>query len=63
MVAMREFYVFRIQYGVGEPEVIKNSSRLGQQFYVDAWAAIEQYRLTWYQNHQGRLRIELYNGV
>jgi len=36
---------------------------LGQQFYVDAWAALEQYRLTWYQNHQDRLRTELYSGI
>ena len=32
-------------------------------FYVDAWTAIEQYRLTWYQNHQGRLRTKLYSGI
>ena len=47
-VTMREFYVFRIQDRVGEYEVIKKSRRLGQQFYADIWAVIEQYRLTWY---------------
>jgi len=62
-VTMREFYAFRIQDRVGESAVIKQSKRLGQQFYVDAWAAIEQYRLTWFQNHQGRLRTELYSGI
>ena len=36
---------------------------MGQQFHVDACAAVEQYRLTWYQNHQGRLRTELYSGI
>jgi len=52
-VTMKEFCAFRIQDRVGESAVIKQSKRLGQQFYVDTWAAIEQYRLTWFQNHQG----------
>ena len=60
---MREFYAFRIQDRVGESAVIKMSTRLGQQFYVDVWAATEQYRLTWYLSHQGRLRTELYSGI
>ena len=36
---------------------------MGQQFYVDAWVAIEQYRLRWYQNYEGRLRTKLYSGI
>jgi len=36
---------------------------LGQQFYIAAWAAIEQYRLIWYQNHQDWLQAELYSGI
>ena len=60
---MREFYAFRIQDRVSESAVIKMSTRLGQQFYVDVWAATEQYRLTWYLSHQGRLRTELYSGI
>jgi len=60
---MREFYAFHIQDCVGESMVIKKSCRLGQQFYVDAWVAVEQYRLTWFENHQGRLRTELYSDI
>jgi len=26
-------------------------------------AAIKQHRFTWYQNHQGQLRTELYSGI
>jgi len=63
MVAMRKFYAFHMQDRVGESIVIKKSSRLGQQFYVDAWAAIELYRLTWYQNYQGRIQTELHSGI
>jgi len=62
-IALREFYAFRIQHRVGESIVIKNSSRLGKQFYIDAWAVIEQYRLTWNQNYQGRLWKKLHNGI
>jgi len=36
---------------------------LGQQLYVHAWAPVKQYRLTWYQNHQGRLQTELCSGI
>ena len=62
-VSMSEFYAFCIQDQLGESMVIKQSCRLGQQFYVNVWAAIEQYRLTWFENHQGRQRAELYSGI
>ena len=54
---------FKFQDRVGESPIVKKSKRLGQQFFVDRWATIEQYRLTWFQNHQGRLRTELYSGI
>jgi len=62
-ITMRELSAFRIQDGVGESLIVKQSKRMDQQFHVDAWAAIEQYRLTWFQNHQGRLGTELYSGI
>jgi len=62
-ISMREFYAFCIQDRLGEFVVIKQSCRLGQQFYIDAWAAIEQHRLTWFENHQGHLRTQLYSGI
>jgi len=40
---MRDFYAFQIQDQVGESVVVKKSKRLGQQFHVNEWAAIEQY--------------------
>ena len=60
---MREFYAFQIQGRVGESTIVKQSKRLGQQFYIDARAAIKQYRLTWFQNQQSRSQAELYNGI
>jgi len=39
--SMREFYAFRVQDRLGESVAIKQRCRLGQQFYIDAWAAIE----------------------
>jgi len=60
---MREFYAFPIQGRVVESAVVKQRKRLGQLFFVDVWATIEQYRLTWYQNCQGRLPKELYSGI
>ena len=37
--------------------------RLLQQFVCDAWASIDQSRLTWAANNQKRLRAELYSGL
>jgi len=52
-----------MQDRVGEFEVVKKSKQLGQKFYVNAWAVIEQYRLTWYQNHQGWSQKKSYSGI
>jgi len=43
---MREFYAIQMQDRVGESTVVKQSKQLDRQFYVDAWAAVEQYKLT-----------------
>ncbi|KAL6527009.1 hypothetical protein OROGR_016099 [Orobanche gracilis] len=37
--------------------------RLYQQYIVDAYCAIEQYRLNWIQSHQETLRTDLYKSV
>lgn len=34
-----------------------------QQYIVDAFAAIEQYRLDWVSNHQTTIRADLYHSV
>lgn len=37
--------------------------RLWQQFVVDAFAAVEQYRLDWIQKHQHIIRSDLYVNI
>ena len=37
--------------------------RLLQQFVCDAWASIDQSRLTWAANNQKKLRADLYSGL
>lgn len=37
--------------------------RLWQQFVVDAFAAVEQYRLTWIRNHQNVILSDLYRSI
>ncbi|XP_074327791.1 uncharacterized protein LOC141665703 [Apium graveolens] len=37
--------------------------RLWQQFIVDAFAAVEQYRLDWIRNHQSVIRSDLYRSI
>lgn len=39
------------------------AGRLWQQFLVDAFTAIEQYRLDWVANHQTTIRADLYHSV
>lgn len=37
--------------------------RLWQQFVVDAFAAVEQYRLDWIRNNQTVIRSDLYKSI
>ena len=37
--------------------------RLWQQFIVDAFVAVEQYRLDWIRNHQSTIRSDLYRSI
>lgn len=37
--------------------------RLWQQFVVDAFAAVEQYRLDWIRGHQNVIRSDLYRSI
>lgn len=62
-VSMRQALAYRIQNREGEGDTLIDGSRLFQQFVVDAYAAMEQYRLTFIRCHQGRLRTDLYSGL
>lgn len=39
------------------------SGRLWQQFVVDAFTAVEQYRLDWIKRNQKTIRSDLYNSI
>ena len=45
------------------PATIMTSQRLFQQFVVDAWAVVDQSKLSWFRLNQARIRTDLYNGL
>ncbi|XP_021771182.1 uncharacterized protein LOC110735317 [Chenopodium quinoa] len=62
-VTMRQFYAFRIHNREEECDTLIDAGQLLQQFNVDAYAAMEQYRLLFIRKNQGRLRSDLYSGL
>ncbi|XP_052200448.1 uncharacterized protein LOC127806909 isoform X1 [Diospyros lotus] len=55
-----DFYSYRLFERSTEYSTILRGGKLFQEFLVDAWAATEQNRLTYYKLNQGKLRAELY---
>lgn len=39
------------------------SGRLWQQYVINAFTAIEQYRLDWVKGHLNTIRVDLYNSI
>nr|XP_017245277.1 PREDICTED: uncharacterized protein LOC108216927 [Daucus carota subsp. sativus] len=62
-VTMREFYAYRLMVRPDEGKNLHLGGRLWQQFVVDAFAAVEQYRLDWLRGHQHIIRSELYKSI
>ncbi|XP_074322869.1 uncharacterized protein LOC141659841 [Apium graveolens] len=62
-VSMRECYCYKIMIRTSEGLGPHLAGRLWQQYIVDAFAAIEQYRLDWVSNHQTTIRADLYHSV
>jgi len=54
--------MFLLHYGRSFPN-LHFCGRLFQEFIVDAFAAIEQTRLNFLRNQQGKLRADLYTGL
>src|SRR5207245_10367817 len=46
-----------------EPSNIFRGGRLFQQYICDAWASVEQSKLTWVFNNQKKIQSELYGGL
>ncbi|KAI8532731.1 hypothetical protein RHMOL_Rhmol11G0236300 [Rhododendron molle] len=58
-----EFYSHRLFERDTEYSTILRGGKLFQEFLVDAWAATEQNRLTYYKLNQARLRTSLYHDL
>ncbi|KAI8569454.1 hypothetical protein RHMOL_Rhmol02G0280600 [Rhododendron molle] len=58
-----EFYSYRLFERDTEYSTILRGGKLFQEFLVDAWAATEQNRLTYYKLNQARLRTSLYHDL
>ncbi|XP_058219883.1 uncharacterized protein LOC131330353 [Rhododendron vialii] len=55
-----QFYSYRLFERPNEYSTILRSGKLFQEFLVDAWAATEQNRLTYYKLNQDKFRTGLY---
>ncbi|KAG5517186.1 hypothetical protein RHGRI_037823 [Rhododendron griersonianum] len=58
-----DFYSYRLFERTTEYSTILRGGKLFQEFLVDAWAATEQNRLTYYKLNQARLRSSLYQDL
>ncbi|XP_074327785.1 uncharacterized protein LOC141665699 [Apium graveolens] len=62
-VSLREYYCYKIMIRTSEGLTPHLAGCLWQQYVVDQFAAIEQYRLDWISTHQTTIRADLYNSV
>ncbi|XP_074377930.1 uncharacterized protein LOC141719449 [Apium graveolens] len=58
-ITMREYYSYKLMIRMN----LHLCGRLWKQFVVDAFAAVEQYRLDWIRNHQSTIRSDLYRSI
>lgn len=62
-VTMLEYHAYYLQQRPEQLMALLMSGQLSLQFWVDVWTCIEQNRLNWISNNQGKLRTDLYNGL
>ena len=62
-LSQSRFYSFRLHPRPAEFSTILHAGRLCQQYIVDAWAQIEQNRLSYLRHNQSKLRASLYSGL
>ncbi|KAL6535905.1 hypothetical protein OROHE_012749 [Orobanche hederae] len=62
-VTMREWYSYDLMFRPLQGYTRRLGGCLYQKYMVDAYCAIEQYRLNWIQEHQETLRTNLYKSV
>ncbi|PWA37435.1 hypothetical protein CTI12_AA591910 [Artemisia annua] len=62
-VTMKEYYSYIIQQRNNQGTTLVRGGRLFQQFLVDAYAAVEEQRLSWTRQNQDTLRMDLYHNL
>ena len=61
-VTQREYFAHRLHIRKPAQEILFMAGKLFQEYIVDAWASIDQNRLSWIKNNQPKLRTEYYQG-
>ncbi|XP_074373762.1 uncharacterized protein LOC141714124 [Apium graveolens] len=62
-ITMREYYAYQLMIRNNPVLILRQGGRLFQQFVVDAYTTIEQYKLNWVRDHQQILRLDQYSSV
>ncbi|XP_074347409.1 uncharacterized protein LOC141686263 [Apium graveolens] len=62
-VSMKEYYNYKLMIRPLEGLTPHLGGRLWQQYVVDAFTAVEQYRLDWISRNQTTIRSDLYSSV
>jgi hypothetical protein len=60
---MLEYNVYYLFQCPDESMSLLTSGRLSLQYWVDVYTCLEQNRLDWLRQNQGKLRTELYSGL
>jgi hypothetical protein len=62
-ITMLEYNVYYLFQCPDESMSLLTSGRLSLQYWVDVYTCLEQNRLNWLRQNQGKLRTELYSGL
>ncbi|KAK1358071.1 hypothetical protein POM88_051327 [Heracleum sosnowskyi] len=62
-VSLREYYAYKLMIRPSEALTPHLCGRLWKQYIVDAFTAVEQYRLDWVKTHQTTIRADLYSSI
>ncbi|KAJ5865150.1 uncharacterized protein N7529_007066 [Penicillium soppii] len=62
-ITARQYHAFRVFTRSADFNPIHHACRLGHQYWVDAYATIEQSRLRWFSGHQEDIRADTYQGL
>ncbi|XP_074374302.1 uncharacterized protein LOC141714697 [Apium graveolens] len=62
-ITMKEYYNYKLMIRPSEGVTPHLGGRLWQQYVIDAFTAIEQYRLDWISGHQTKIRSDMYHNI